>query len=259
MTIAEVKAAFPWAPLVSLASETLRLARLRTHLSERMRDPAWQAKLRAQAAKLNRAGLEEKLRRGRLSRDSRMQHSTPTERSALSSKGRQAALKKYPDLSARGGKIGGAYWRTPEGRARASAKFKRAWDSGAMDAAAEKNRGHALSGRIPALFSKAKPTAAERAFLAFAQAHSLPLTYTGDGRLRVPTPGTLRHWRNPDFISTLNPQRAVLLDRSAPLRALEVEEMEAYRAAGYTVMRVRFSRMGRPQTLRDLRAFLSSP
>lgn len=252
---------FPNSPMVSLELIELRAQmsgeaqreRIRTDLNfaeEKKRQGKYLADIRAAMSPQQNAEIQKK------AVTSFMAQTTSEQRVKNSTKGHTCAVEKYPDLSARGGRIGGQWWKTTEGRELASERAINMWASGRVESIRTKNREHAISGRIQMIFSHAKPTKSEKVFIALITELGLPLTYMGDGRLRVPTPGTLRHWRCPDFVSTMNEKKIVLLDRQTPEPFLAAEEQAAYEAVGYTVMRVKYSQMRRVGTIATLRSYL---
>lgn len=267
LTMAEFRTKFPTAPLMSQASEVLRQSKLRASVATRFSDATyreeWSRKYltRLQASHVNVSPVE-KTRRMAKSKQTTETRYSPEQRHAWAMAGGKAAIAKHPWLMQVGVAALARFARSPEGRALSAVEAKKRWDTGAMEPMREKNRQHALSGRIPVRFSKAKPTPAEKAFIAVIAANNLPLVYVGDGRMRVETPQTRRHWRNPDFVSTTDRTAIVLLDlqrgkpRNPTTQVQYTEETAAYQAAGFRVFRVRAVEMNDLTVLQALRVFL---
>lgn len=268
LTMPEFRSKFPAAAIVSKASEALRKKNLRESIKTRFADSTYREQWarrylpRLQAAHTNVAPAEKARRMAKVEQTKRARYS-PEQRRAWSVAGGKSAIAKHPWLMKVGAEAMVRFARSSEGRALSSAETKKRWDMGAMESIREKNRQHAISGRIPVRFAKSRPTPAEKAFIHVIAENKLPLIYVGDGRMRVETPKTDRHWRNPDFVSTSERTAIVLLDlqrgrkpRSPTGQTKFSKETAAYQAAGFRVFRVRVSEMMDSNVLDALRVFL---
>lgn len=268
LTMVEFRAKFPTVSLTSKTSETLRKAKLQASIAIRFADltyrEEWARKHlpRLQASHTNVSPAEKSRRQAKVEQTKRVRYSSEQRREWAAMAGR-ATIAKHPWIMRVGAEALARFARSPEGRVMSSVEARKRWATGAMESMRGKNRHHAISGRIPVRFSKARPTPAEQAFITVIAENSLPLIYVGDGRMRVETPGTDRHWRNPDFVSTTDRTAIVLLDlqrgrklRSMTTQARFLEETTAYQVVGFRVFRIRVAEMTNATVLHALRVFL---
>lgn len=260
LTAATLREKFPDAVLEPSESSRDRVARGRVTLANR---PESVAKLRANGKRLAafRAGLSsrESAKIQARSRATSMARTTAEERTEKARRAALAAHEAHPELRHKRWRASAPYWQSPEGREVARKRTTKLWkDPAHREAVAEKNRAHAISGRIPVVFSHVKPSKWEKLMIAFAAKHKLPLTYVGDGRCRVTIPkGGARAWRNPDFVVP-ETSKVMLFDAFTAKGERAAEEMD-YRRAGRQVLRVDLRELKVPETLlAKLRAFIDS-
>jgi hypothetical protein len=261
ITVEVFRQRFPKALFESPASSAARTKKSSSRQAERLRsDPSFLAEKKRQGQRLAavRAALssEQNASIQRQSVATFLQRTTAEERSAQGIAARAIALAKHPDLSARGGAASAAWKRLPENRRKAAERFRRMWQSrGHRSRIATANSRAAIDGRIPVIFRRARPTTRERKMISLLRGWGIPLLYVGDGSFRVPTPGGLRHWRNPDFINEAA-RKILLLDLFRTAHA-DVETAD-YLQAGWQVLRVKTDEMRDAETLeRKVHAFMA--
>ena len=244
LTIQKVLDRWPGLQLESAATKAERTAKVAAAQRKRLEeDPKFVEKKRTQGKRLAqiRASLtaEENAEIQARSTATYLAKTTAEERSAKSAVANKIARDKYPDLSSRGGKAGGKYWQTEEGRRRASEKFLAIWESAdyrvKMSLA---NLKSVLDGRTP-LIVKNRPTSLEKKLLVVLKDLSSPLIYTGDGSLRIVIPNGNRWWRNPDFVLP-GSNTIVLLDGPASNRKERAKEEEDYMKVRINVVRISY-------------------
>jgi hypothetical protein len=257
MTIAQLQKKFPDVQLHSEELESFRKLKLRNRINNptnKMLKMWKNAGIRINRENALRSP-EEKAILAKKAVKTYTQRFSPQQRSAHSKKGGIAAHRAHPNLASQMGKAGARWRKSVTGRAHAAKRARRYWATGIMEGVAEKNRQRALEGRIPFVVRKAKPTINEQRFLALIERHNIPLRYVGNGTFRIPTPtNSSRAWRNPDFVSTINPKHVVLLDAQTLNTPTKQAETNDYIAAGYQIMRVTVRKMS--TSIQQIKQFL---
>lgn len=193
----------------------------------------------------------------RRSTETLLEKFSPEERSEKARAGGFEAQRKHPELRKRGAKALRKFGASEEGRKFFSENTKQMWTRpGHKENIRAKNSAHAISGRIPVVFAEVKPSRTEKVFIRFLSQNRVDLPYVGDGKLRISVEKGNRHWRNPDFLVSLERRRAVLLDAFA--WGEREEEMQDYASAGWTILRVDFKELkDPPRLLEKLKTFIS--